>query len=286
MLYRKFFCAIFREKYYSNYKPKPIIMKLNYVCTAIFLLISSMIYSQKEGDIIKLKTYCKVLKVEEIFVYKNKVKKDDIKTEYIEPNVKYIVNKIGNDSVALIALNFKKNYEDDDTTEEAKVNRENIEIYNEKVYYISKIEFEKSAEIIKEIDRLTVGILTLPFKARPQKKFAFDTEFNLNTTLNWSILNVYNARLNIQGGSGIGNVNLNASNSIIAGDSSQDVTTLSLFTGLMIEYKRVQAGIYVGVDHINNQNQYQWENNGKLWFGFGIGFNVFGITLGEKEKVQ
>ena len=91
--------------------------------------------------------------------------------------------------------------------------------------------------------------------------------------------------MNLQIGAGIGSVNLNSSNaSGITDGKAQDVATLNFFSGLMLEYKKVQAGIYVGVDQINNQSEYQWNSNGNLWFGFGIGFNVFKISLGEKEK--
>ena len=166
-------------------------------------------------------------------------------------------------------------------------NSDKYKIYNDKIYYISKVEFDKSAE--KEIrkEKLAVGLLTLPFKARPQDDFSFVTEFNLSTTLNWNFYKIYDAHLNLQIGAGIGSVNLNASNaSGITDLKAQDVATLNFFSGLMVEYKKVQAGLYIGVDQINNQSQYQWQHNGNLWFGFGIGFNVFKISLGEEETKQ
>ncbi|SHH19189.1 hypothetical protein SAMN05444372_12118 [Flavobacterium micromati] len=242
-------------------------MKQNYFFTVVLLIIFNSTYSQKEGDIIKLTTYCKVLKVKSI------EEKSDSKLNYIGPNISYIINEIGTDTVALKALNFNKK------PEQAKK-------YNNTIYYIDKKEFEKSYEVVERIDKMTVGIITLPFKARPQDGFSFDTEFNLNTTLNWDIIRVYNARFNIQVGTGIGSVNLDSSNSEISDNSAQNIAILSLFSGLMIEYKRVQAGLYFGVDHINNQKNYNWQHNGNVWFGFGIGFNVFGISLGDSQKGQ
>lgn len=243
-------------------------MKANFLFPTILLLFFiNITFGQTEGDIIKLKTYCKVLKFENI------TDTDKDTTQFLEPNIKFLVNKIDNDSVALKALNFS--------------DAEKSKIYNNKIYYISKSEFDKSAIVEKQKEKLSVGLLTLPFKARPQDDFSFDTEFNLSTTLNWNFYRVYDAHLNFQIGAGIGSVNLNTSNaSGITDLKAQDVATLNLFSGLMIEYKGVQAGLYMGVDQINNQSQYQWQHNGNIWFGFGIGFNVFKISLGEKKTEQ
>lgn len=240
-------------------------MKLNYLFF-LFLLTTNYSFAQKEGEIITLKTYCEVLN------FKNITGEDQTTTKFLEPYIKFIVNHIGTDSVALKAPNFTK-----DSTK--------AKIYNDKIYYISKSEFDKSAEVIQKKDKLSVGILTLPFKARPQDDFSFDTEFNLSTTLNYNITAIYDANFNVQIGAGIGSVNLNASNAKGITDlKAQDVACLNLFSGLMVEYKKVQAGLYVGIDQINNQSQYQWQHNGNIWFGFGIGFNVFNISLGEKEN--
>ncbi|MFI8605163.1 hypothetical protein ACIGCP_11915 [Cellulophaga baltica] len=243
-------------------------MKTNYLFSILILVsFANISYGQNEGEIIKLKTYCKVIKFENI------IGENQDTTKFLEPYIKFIVNKIDNDKVALKALDFSK-------PEKAK-------IYNNKIYYISKTEFDKSAIVEEPKEKLTVGILTLPFKARPQDEFSFDTEFNLNTTLNWNFHKVYDAILNLQIGAGIGSVNLNESNaSGITSLKAQDVATLNLFSGLMIEYKGVQAGLYIGVDQINNQSQYKWQHNGNIWFGFGIGFNVFKISLGKNDIEQ
>ncbi|MGB5943296.1 MAG: hypothetical protein WBG71_10470 [Leeuwenhoekiella sp.] len=46
----------------------------------------------------------------------------------------------------------------------------------------------------------------------------------------------------------------------------------------MLEYKKVQVGLYMGWDHINNQANYNWEHQGNVWFGAGLGFDVFEIS--------
>lgn len=239
----------------------------NYVI--IIVLISNYCYSQKDGDIIKLKTYNKVLKHENVAGTDS----DTDTVNFLEPNILFRINKIRNDTVQLIALKFTK-----DSLKE--------KLYNNKIYYIGKYDFEKSYTEYIPDERLSVGLLTLPFKARPQDDFSFDTEFNLSTTLNVMLKKIYNStKINAQIGAGIGSVNLNSSNAEgISDGKAQDVAVLNFFGGLMLEYKKVQVGVYLGVDQINNQSEYKWQHNGNIWFGFGIGFNVFKISLGEKNK--
>ncbi|GGH45523.1 MULTISPECIES: hypothetical protein [Flavobacteriaceae] len=236
------------------------------ILTAILFIATFNSYAQKTGELIKLKTYNKVIKAEFL------TESNDSLIKFLAPNIIYRINKINGDSIQLKALNFKKGSE--------KGN-----YYNDKIYYVSKSDFDQSYEEYIPDDKLSVGLLTLPFKARPQDDFSFDTEFNLSTTLNWNFAKIYNSKVNLQAGAGIGSVNLNSSNaSGIEDGKAQDVATLNFFGGLMLEYKKVQAGFYVGVDQINNQSEYNWMHNGNLWFGFGIGFNVFKISLGEKDN--
>jgi hypothetical protein len=76
----------------------------------------------------------------------------------------------------------------------------------------------------------------------------------------------------------LGAINLNESNTTYKGVGAiqaQDVRTLTLLIGAMLSHKNVQIGIYAGWDHINNQENFVWDSNGKLWLGLGIGINVF-----------
>lgn len=224
-----------------------------------------LVTAQSKGDVITLKSHLEV-------VNQKQVKEEDKSlVNYLEPTIQFRINSISNDLVGLIAVPFNEK------TNQAKS-------YNNVIYYVNKSDFEDSYKEFKPDDKISIGLLTLPFKARPQDDFSFDTEFNLSTTLNYKITSIYNADFNIQIGAGIGSVNLNSSNSQIDADKAQDVAALNFFTGLMLQYKKVQAGLYIGVDQINNQAQYQWQHNGNIWFGFGIGFNVFKISLGESQK--
>ncbi|WBV61771.1 hypothetical protein PFY12_06515 [Chryseobacterium camelliae] len=158
--------------------------------------------------------------------------------------------------------------------------------YNYKLFTVTKEEFlAKAEEVPEKPDRFSVGILTLPFKFRPQDEKTFEAQFNLNSTLNWRVGKFYSTDFYVQIGAGLGSVELNSNNSLgIEADKNINAATLTMFSGLMLQYKKVQAGIYCGVDQINNQKHYQWNNNGNLWFGFGVGYQLFNVDLGGDTK--
>lgn len=270
------------------------IVKLCFVLIAFLLCCTN--YSQeklnpKVGDTIILKSYCKVIKAGSFLNTGTKFEKNENAfLENLEPNVKFIINGINDLEVNLVALDYRplspKQFEDIQKRKPGAF--EKSLYYNGKIYTISRAQFNDSAvRVPKEESILNIGLLTLPFKGRPQGDFSFDTEFNLNTTLSVRFHEFKKTKTywNLQLGAGIGTVSLNSSNSAGIGEKeSQDVALLSLSTGIMLQYRKVQTGIYIGVDHINNQKKYQWESNGNIWFGFGIGFNVFKISLGEDDK--
>lgn len=196
---------------------------------------------------------------------------------YLEEGIKYKIADIVKDTITVkVDPPFKKLKKR--STAISKAN-----YYNNKLFNITKEEFlAKAEEIPDEPDRFSVGILTLPFKFRPQDERTFEAQFNLSSTLNWRITKAYSTDFYLQVGAGLGSVELNSNNSLgIGADENINAATLTLFSGLMLQYKKVQAGIYVGVDQINNQQHYQWRNNGNLWFGFGVGYQLFNVDLGE-----
>jgi len=151
-----------------------------------------------------------------------------------------------------------------------EINAENFEVFADKA---SKAHFKKLPT------RLSIGVVTLPFKYRPQEQKSFDTEFNINTTANIRIASVFNTHLYGQLGAGFGSINLNSTNSDLKKGDVQDKQTLSFLSGIMLQHNRVQIGLYMGWDRINNQRTINWVSNGNLWFGFGAGYNLFKNTV-------
>lgn len=203
---------------------------------------------------------------------------------YLEAGVKFKVLEIADAEVKLIAIPYEKLKDAQKNKIDGIVKRD---YYNNKVYTISLKNFNAFAKKVEEIERVSIGILTLPFKARLQDDISFDTEFNLSTTLNINCYNFNKFSLNAQLGAGIGSVDLNTNNaSGIEENKAQDVATLTTFIGAMVQFSNIQVGLYLGVDHINNQKNYQWESNGNLWVGFGIGFDVFSISTSSPKNKQ
>lgn len=160
--------------------------------------------------------------------------------------------------------------------------------YNNKIFSVSEVEFLAKAEIAEKYqpdDRVSFGLITLPFKFRMFDDKSFETNFNLNTTLNIRLTQLWNAGFYAQFGAGIGNTNLYNGNAPGVDPGEEiNAAALTILSGVMLQYKKVQAGLYIGWDHINNQKNYQWQYNGKPWLGFGVGYQLFKIDLGGDKK--
>ncbi len=252
----------------------------------LMLLMSSFALAQDKGDIITLDVPTAKSNVQTLTP--NQVLANS--ADFLETGIKYKVVSKSDSTVQLQALNFEKISEKRKEKYELKFDEpitDLSEIYNNKIYTISRSDFDANAVKFQPRERLSIGLLTLPFKARPQGDFTFDSEFNINSTLNWSFAYTNNVSINLQAGAGIGTVGLNTSNaSGLSDNEAQDVSTITFMGGLMLQYKKVQAGLYIGVDNINNQSNYVWESNGNMWFGFGIGYDLFNLTLASEINKQ
>ena len=163
-------------------------------------------------------------------------------------------------------------------------------LYNDRVFKVDANNFELLVEKVENKDikklpsRISIGVVTLPFKYRPQDHTSFDTEFNINTTVNVRLISKVNTHFYGQLGVGFGSVNLNSTNSDLIEDNVQDKQTLSFLSGLMLQYDRIQIGVYFGVDKINNQGTVNWVSNGNMWIGFGAGYNLFKNKVSEESS--
>lgn len=233
------------------------------------------------GKLIKLRSYTKHSKSDE-YINAAPSDKDKIKEEktkdvvnkrqiLLEPGVIFRVTEKKDKSYNLVALPYTKG--------------DKMEYYNDKIFNITDEEFQIKAIEYEPDDRLSIGILALPFKFRPQGDKSFESNFNMNSTLNVRLSQ--NRHWYWQIGAGIGGVDLNSNNtvSISAGEDIK-ANALGLLTGFMLQYKKVQAGLYIGLDYINNQKHYQWTNNGKPWFSIGIGYQLFDVGLSKSKNGQ
>jgi hypothetical protein len=216
------------------------------------------------GDIVSLKQSIKTTGNPELIYSQNL---DTTKSvNYLETFIQFEVIGVTDNIVKLRALDFKEG-------------TQKSHFYNKKIYSVNRSEFDKSYKIVEPVEKFSLGLISLPFKVRPQTKFSYSTEFNLNGALNYNIYTFWNTSINYQAGLGLGSVSLNTSNSNgVSPGQEQNVSILSILNGLMLQHKSIQVGIYLGVDYINNQEEYQWNSNGNLWFGIGIGYDIFTIS--------
>jgi hypothetical protein len=236
----------------------------------------------KQGDVIVLTTPVKTITDTIKRISSTVDTLNDV--TYLAKGVQFnvLLIDVDNKKVELLAVNFSDYTNFLYTKRQDDRNDLHQDQYNGKIYTISLKDFKRFAEYYEPIinpSRLSLGILTLPFKARvTQDNVSFDTELNFNSTVNVYINSFYDTHFSLQFGAGLGAINLNESNTTYKGVGAiqaQDVRTLTLLIGAMLSHKNVQIGIYAGWDHINNQENFVWDSNGKLWLGLGIGINVF-----------
>lgn len=145
-------------------------------------------------------------------------------------------------------------------------------------------ELEANAQVFAKVTgSLEAGVLNYPFKFRPQSgKSDFTGAFNFGAAVGyqfpsrtdrntrWSVLSAY----------GISNVVLDSLS--VRQNSAQlaNVNNFTAFTfslGAMVEYEKVQVGVFVGWDNLSrtNHTNYEWIYQGKPWLSFGFGYSIF-----------
>jgi hypothetical protein len=249
--------------------------------------LSMLGQTEKEGQLFKLKATLKANYLKKLKNVSNDGKTHLNSAVYVEENVLYKVQSINKDTVTFYAVEFD---ELDNTDKDKNTNKDKAYYYNDKLFEIDLANYKSYASDNEVADRMTFGVLTLPFKYRLQKGANFENKFNLNTVLSYLLSNRFNQNIKLyfQGGAGFGAVNLNSDNAtgVIAG-STENIETITGFGGLMVDYKGFQTGVYLGADKINNNSKYNWQSQGKPWLSIGIGFKVFTISkLSENNKNQ
>lgn len=199
---------------------------------------------------------------------------------FLAPYIRFNIVDIDSQYVSLVAQPYNR-------SRKVKKIDDLSYYYNNKLYKVLKEEFMvkvNDASYYDLPDRFSIGILTLPFKFRPQKEMSFDSDFNLNTTLAIRLFTLGGGHMYTQIGAGIGGVELSKNNAAIVDGEAIKANALTGLLGVMLQYKKVQTGLYVGTDFINNQSHYQWQYQGKPWLALGIGYQLFGVGLGSGKN--
>jgi hypothetical protein len=165
-------------------------------------------------------------------------------------------------------------------------NARSANLLNYKVYKMTTANYSRT-KLANGKEILRFGALALPLKLRSSEgEVNFETDMNVNFALAFrlkeSFINDWD--LSWQIGFGFGSTDLTSSNSSIEEGKDQSIQVLTGLTGLNLNFKGIQVGIYTGVDYINNQSQYNWKYNGNMFLSAGIGFNIFGGNSKDEKK--
>ncbi len=141
---------------------------------------------------------------------------------------------------------------------------------------------------------LAAGVITFPFKFRPQKGMQdFSGAFNFGAGLGVTIPRMVwrEATFSIITGYSISSVMLDSSNTQKHQDkltSTNNFSAFSFSVGPLVQYQRVQAGVFIGWDRINNINQreYAWQYQGKPWISVCFGIAIFSGAKEDERKTQ
>lgn len=156
--------------------------------------------------------------------------------------------------------------------------------YNGKIFEISETDINSSVSKYKK-EIISLGAITIPFKIRPKSNTtSYVTDFNINGAISW---NPFHSRVTeldygIIAGVGISSVSIaNRSNS--ESNETNTYNTATLMSGFTVTYRKIQLGLFFGVDKINNNREIKWEFHNKMWYGLGIGYTIF-APLTKKEN--
>lgn len=158
-------------------------------------------------------------------------------------------------------------------------------------YFLAKIEDVRkyAQKMVRHEGSIAVGAISLPFKYRPQKNHSdFSGAFNFGLGAGYQFPHYEFSKwtVSILAAFTISTVNLDSSSAQKNQSQLSANNTFNPFSvsaGILFQYDKVQAGFFVGLDHLNsaNQEKYEWIYQDKAWFSVGFGYSIFSISTGK-----
>lgn len=183
---------------------------------------------------------------------------------------------------------FKYNYNAPPATYEKLTDQDKFggNYSNNQIYFIARSDSVDSASVkyinTRVSGSLSFGIVNFPFKYRPQKgKADFSGAFNFGAAVGYKFKHrTYGTSFSIITCYSVSNIVLDSvstSSNQSKLSKTNNFTAFSFSAGVLLEYQKVQAGVFIGWDTLNriNQEEYGWHYNGKPWFSVGFGFSIF-----------
>lgn len=130
---------------------------------------------------------------------------------------------------------------------------------------------------------LTLGVINFPFKYRPQSgKGDFSGSFNFGAAIGYKLPHYNSRKFNYSVLSGYSISNINADSSSVERNADKlkttnNFTAFSFSLGVLVEYEKVQAGLFIGWDRLSriNHNEFGWIYQGAPWLSVGFGLSIF-----------
>lgn len=141
---------------------------------------------------------------------------------------------------------------------------------------------------------LSIGVLYFPFKFRPQQGVQdFEGAFNLGAALGYTLDHDEDNPWTFSFLGGFSLANLRVSERAVKYNSNllkntNDFSAISFSVGIILQYEKVQAGAFLGVDRLsyNNHKTFGWIYQGKPWVSIGFGYAVFTPQKSKSSKNQ
>lgn len=288
-----------------------------YKVVIVLLILSSECFGQSEENIkIGLYQWSEVVIIKRCDIHGVDLSRPD-SLLLSKVGQKFRVISLLDNGFAVIKIldytNIRKNYTSDSSRKKAKFDLpvqeyfqynylgSDTSYFDEKskggIYYNNQAYFKIKVKVIDDCavketrigGSFAAGVINFPFKYRPQKgNTDFSGAFNFGAGLGYTFAHKTQTQFtqSIISGYSISNIILDSASTIRnQGElaSTNNFTAFSFSIGYVIEYQKVQAGLFLGIDMINkiNQKQFGWQYQNKPWISVGLGVAIFS---GEKEK--
>lgn len=129
------------------------------------------------------------------------------------------------------------------------------------------------------------GASVLPFKLRPQTgEFTKDLTLTGLGGIKWRPKRKDSFSVGALFGVGVTSVSLDSLNTEGRVLEPSDRAAITLSTGLVMQWERLQVGVFMGWDHLNKADRKLWVHQGAHWLAVGIGVSIFSEESEVKKE--
>lgn len=155
------------------------------------------------------------------------------------------------------------------------IKKENGEIKS-RYFLLTKFQFEALVKELKAKLEPTVGALVLPVKFRfTPTDFSKDITFSGTGGIKWNPFPNKDISFSFIVGLGVSAVTLDSTSTNGFVTNSEDRAAITALGGVVLQWQFLQLGVFTGGDWLARKNIDNWADQGKPWFGFGIGVSLY-----------